>query len=79
MQVDHADIRCMKIGRELKNGREAAGITQGELAEKAQLHRTYISQLEHDLKMPSLDVFIRLCRAMKISPATMITRIEKSN
>ncbi len=67
-----------KIGEEIRKAREAAGLTQTQLAEAADLHRTYISQLERDIKSPSLDVFLRLCKAMKISAAKLISHIEQS-
>jgi len=67
----------MTTGEALREAREGAGLTQVELAEKAQVHRTYISQLEHGHKSPTVDVFIRICRAMEISPSKVMARIEK--
>jgi transcriptional regulator with XRE-family HTH domain len=69
----------LKVGEELRKAREEAGMTQGDLAAKANVHRTYISQVERDVKTPTLTVFFRLCYAMKIAPSKVIARIERIN
>jgi len=53
-----------KFGGALKAKREAAGLTQSELAEMASLHRTYISELERGIKEPGFHVLCRLVRAL---------------
>ena len=67
----------MSIGKVLREAREAAGLTQVALAKRARVHRTYINQLEHDHKSPSLDVFIQICEGLEIAPSKMMQRIEK--
>ena len=67
----------MTIGSVMRDAREAAGLTQVELAERAQIHRTYLSQLEHDHKSPTLDVFVRICEAMKVAPSKLMEKIER--
>ena len=42
------------LGRVIKLLRKQRGITQGELAEKALLHRTYISDIERGVRNLSL-------------------------
>ena len=66
------------LGAELRKAREAAGLTQEQLAAKAGVHRTYISFLERDVKSPTLNVLFRLCEALGISPSKLVSRIEKS-
>lgn len=51
-------IHRRRFADSLRNARENAGISQEQLAERAGLHRTYISQLERGLKSPSLDVIV---------------------
>ena len=67
------------LGRELQKSREAAGLTQEELAFLAKVDRTYISQLENDRKSPTVEVLLRLCHAMKTQASEIIARIEKSD
>src|SRR5947208_12962239 len=53
----------MSLGAELRRARVRAGLTQEELSFRAEVDRSYISQLEHDLKSPTVDMLLRLCRA----------------
>jgi len=65
------------LGAELRRARLAAGLTQDELAYAANLHRTYVSQLERDLKSPTVDSLFRLCAAMNIRASHLLARVEK--
>jgi transcriptional regulator with XRE-family HTH domain len=64
------------LGDELRKAREAANLTQEQLAFEASLDRTYISQLEHDKKSPTLDVLFRICQAIGIRASELIARVE---
>lgn len=66
------------LGQELRKTREAAGMTQEQLAFLAQVDRTYISMLENNRKSPTVAMLFRLCDAMKIPASRIITRVEKS-
>ena len=44
----------MDIGKKLKNLRNQCGLTQEELADRAELSKGYISQLEHNMTSPSI-------------------------
>ncbi|MFI5381827.1 MAG: helix-turn-helix domain-containing protein, partial [Tepidisphaerales bacterium] len=57
------------VGRELRKAREAAGLSQEQLAFQAGVHRTYVSMLERDKKSPTLTVLFRLCKALGITAA----------
>jgi len=65
------------LGEELRKARLAAGLTQERLGFEAELDRTYISQLERDLKSPTLDVLFRLCDAMGLAASELIARVEE--
>lgn len=64
------------LGDELKRAREAAGLTQEQLAEMAGVHRTYVSLLERDKKSPTVAVLARICEAVGIAPSTLLRRVE---
>ena len=53
-------------------------MTQDELAAKVRLTREYISLLERGKRMPTIHVFIRISRALGLSPADLILQVEKS-
>jgi transcriptional regulator with XRE-family HTH domain len=65
------------LGEGLRKTREKAELTQEELSFRAGLHRTYISQLEHDKKSPTVDVLFRICDALGTSASGLLGRVEK--
>jgi transcriptional regulator with XRE-family HTH domain len=67
---------CRVLGKELRKARLAAGLTQEELASKARLSREYVNYLEKEKRSPTLHVFVRLCRAMRVSASTILAKIE---
>jgi transcriptional regulator with XRE-family HTH domain len=60
------------FGAELRKARKRAGISQQELSFRADVHWTYVSQLERGLKSPSLGVMFRLAAAIGESPAALV-------
>lgn len=66
------------FGTLIKQARLKARLTQEDLAAKASLTREYVSLLERGKRTPTIEVFIRLVRAVGLSPAEVISEIEKS-
>lgn len=64
------------FGREVARLRKLLGISQEELAFRAEVHRTYISQLERGLKSPTLNVILKLSRALKVSGSGLVATVE---
>jgi transcriptional regulator with XRE-family HTH domain len=64
------------IGQEFRKARLKAGMTQEELAAKARVTREYISLLELNKRMPTLPVFVRLCRSMGVSASDLLSKLE---
>ncbi|GAA5528595.1 helix-turn-helix transcriptional regulator [Herpetosiphon gulosus] len=62
----------------LKDLRVSLGISQEELGFKANYHRTYISQLERGLKIPTLTTVFELAHVLKITPAEFIERVQQA-
>ncbi len=60
------DIR-KRVGRNTKAIREANGWSQEELADQAELHRTYVSGVERGIRNPTVTVLERLAKALKVS------------
>ena len=54
-----------RLGLAIKRRREAAGLSQEEFAERAQVHRTYVSQLERGIKSPSVRVLVKMAGALR--------------
>ena len=64
------------MGDELRRLRERAGLTPERLSFMAGLSRPYISQLEGNLKSPTVDTLFRICDALEVSAANVIKRVD---
>ena len=58
--------------------RRSAGFSQEVLAERAGVHRTYVSQLERGLKSPTLAVLMKLADALGTKPSKILFLLERS-
>jgi transcriptional regulator with XRE-family HTH domain len=56
------------IGTKIKNLRLKSGLTQEELAERTDLTKGYISQIERDLSSPSIETFFELLSVLGCDP-----------
>lgn len=54
----------MELGAKLKDMRQRKGLTQEELADRCELTKGYISQLENDLTSPSIATLTELLNAL---------------
>lgn len=69
----------MKIGKKLKNLRVKHNLTMQELADRCDLSKGYISQLEHDLSSPSIDTLITILDKYDISLSNFFNENKKEN
>lgn len=60
----------------LREARQEKGLSQEELADRAGLHRTYISQVERGLKSPSLRSLEQIANALGVTPSILLKRME---
>lgn len=67
----------MEIGNQLKALRMQKGLTQEELAERTDLSKGYISQLENNLSSPSMDTFFDILEVLGCAPRDFFE--EESN
>ena len=65
------------FGAVLRERREQAGISQEQLADRAGLHRTYISLIERGKRTASIEVVRRVADALGVSMADLIDKTEK--
>lgn len=70
------DIR-EKFGFAVKVRREELGQTQEDLAEKAKIHRTYISDIERGQRNVSLINIERLAAALSMTISELFALVEK--
>ena len=64
------DLKTL-LGSAIKAYRASLGISQEELARRAGLHRTYVSDLERGARNPSIESIEKLARALEISVAAL--------
>ena len=69
------DIR-IRFGKAVRKRRNELEISQEELAERADLHRTYISDLERGRRNVSPENIEKLAKALNLSIAELIQRVD---
>jgi transcriptional regulator with XRE-family HTH domain len=67
------DIREI-LAINLRKLRQARGLSQEELAHRAEIDRTYISALERSVYAAGIDVVDRLAQALGVETADLLTR-----
>jgi len=67
-----------RFGKNLARYRQAAGLTQEVLAEKAGLHRTEIGELENGKRVCRIDTLAKLCGALQIEAESLMEGIDGS-
>jgi transcriptional regulator with XRE-family HTH domain len=65
------DIREI-LASNLRIARRAKGLSQEELAHRAEIDRTYVSALERSLYAVSIDVLARLARVLDVEAADLL-------
>ena len=76
----------MSLAKRIREERERAGFTLDQLAEKADVSKTYLWELEKDAKgekKPSADVLLRIAEALAITIADLLAlpavRVDETN
>ncbi|HOO79499.1 MAG TPA: helix-turn-helix domain-containing protein [Lachnospiraceae bacterium] len=68
----------LKLGQRLKDLRNQYGLTQQELADRTELTKGYISQLERDLTVPSVPTLLDILQCLGCSAADFFSTSKKS-
>ena len=68
----------MTLGETIKLLRNELGLTQPELAEKAQIEQSYLSKLENDKGTPSFDIINRIAMALGLNGMELVNRLSHS-
>jgi len=63
---------CQSFGCKVRKYREKIGVSQEDFAELAGMHRTYIGGIERGERNPTLTTIIKIAKALKIQPETLI-------
>jgi transcriptional regulator with XRE-family HTH domain len=63
---------CLAFGKTVRLFRTRAGYSQEQLADRAEIHRTYIGGIERGERNPTLAMIHRLATALGVSPAQLL-------
>jgi len=64
------------LGRAVRKRRRQLGLSQERLGEVADLHRTYIADVERGARNLSLLSIVKIARALGVSPSQLLRGVE---
>jgi len=65
------------FGQVIKELRKERKLSQEQLSYDSYLDRSYISQLEHGRKQPTILTIFQLADALKVKPSVIIAEVER--
>lgn len=66
----------MPLGDELRKAREAAGLSQETVAFDSGLDRSHLSDIERGVHMPTVETFLRICKAIGVKASELIEALQ---
>lgn len=60
------------LGKRINLARKDRGLTSEKLSELCDINATYLRQIEGGTKIPSLPMFVTLCRELEVSPSYLL-------
>lgn len=72
------DIR-RKVGLNVRRLRKAKGLSQEGFAFEAEIHRTYVSDVERGARNPTVTVVERFAKALGVSPGYLLDADPKKS
>ena len=66
------------LARNMRRFRKARGLSQEELAHRAEIDRTYVSALERGVYAASIDMMERLANALEVEVADLVQKEPRS-
>jgi transcriptional regulator with XRE-family HTH domain len=78
MGYSGSDARVLRsFGKAVRKHRRAIGLSQEKLAELADLHRTYVADIERGTRNVGLINIVCLAEALRIAPGKLFDPIPK--
>ena len=68
LQIDY-----VSLGKRIAKRRRELGLTQVEVNARAELSDKYLSNIETARSIPSIDVLMRICEALSVTPDYLLT------
>ena len=60
-------VKTGDLSKRIRETRKSKKLTQEELAEKAEISVVYASEIERNIKTPSIEVFAKIAKALDVS------------
>jgi len=64
-----------QLGKKVNIARKDCGLTGEKLAEACRINPTYLRQIESGTKIPSLPVFVTICKELRVSPSYLLSEV----
>lgn len=74
--MSHGESVSELVVRLLSEARQEQGYTMEEVADRAEIHRTYVGLLERGERQPTVDVAVRIAEALGLRLSSLIQRAE---
>jgi transcriptional regulator with XRE-family HTH domain len=75
--ADDGDVRiCHVFGAWVRELRRRRKLSQVDLAARAGISATYLSEIEQGKRNPTLVVVVRLARALDAKPTQLVSRLD---
>lgn len=71
------DVVDQALGQALRKLRTERGWSQSELALRVQMDRNYLSLIELGRNSPSVRMLVRLCAALDVKAADVLTDVDR--
>jgi len=71
-----SELPSQRLSARLKSLRRAQHLSQEQLAERAGLHRNFVSLMERGLNQPTVDTLFRLANALGIPADELVRQIS---
>ena len=75
LTLSEPDLR-KRLATNLRTLRGTQGLSQEALADAASIHRTFVSQVERELKNVSLDSIRKLANALGVDPVELFQPLD---
>ena len=62
----------VRLGRNVRRLREAKGWSQKEYADRADIHRTYVSDIERGRRNPTISVVEKLAKPLDVTAGSLL-------
>ena len=63
---------CVQVGREVRYWRKARAMTLAQVSDASGLNLGYLSQIENEKAVPSLDALVAIAAAVEVPPAWLL-------